>query len=323
MFCAARLERLEVLCRRRDPDGLRHWCSGAAAVSGASLVPGGGVGDCREPASRWRRWRAGASPRAGPTQDFSISPSTFCFMPRTVWVYYRRSGAKRAYWGLAAFFFFYRTGSSFLAFAALAVKTSDSQPGRMRIEPFYYRGLTESETILLFVLCCLFPAYFPGWRRMAVQRVCWLTTPLTRIYSGYSDAEAASSAPGITRLLAAVIRRVPGLHRVFGSLLHSRTSRHRTPDIFSAHGAGVHKGLSAPAGAAVKTCWSGRIFHCRHMAVISARGAVRVVGVFHGCGVAPGVTGGRRQSRLWRYSCSRWWLPINSGQERILTSDAS
>jgi hypothetical protein len=44
--------------------------------------------------------------------------------------------------------------------------------------------LTEgSETILLFVLCCLFPAHF-AWLAWLFGALCWLTTA-TRIYSGY------------------------------------------------------------------------------------------------------------------------------------------
>ncbi|MCF6630412.1 CDP-alcohol phosphatidyltransferase family protein, partial [Raoultella ornithinolytica] len=81
-------------------------------------------------------------------------------------------------------FSFIGTGSSFLAFAALAAKHQIANPGYAHKSFYYLGGLTEgSETILLFVLCCLFPAYF-AWLAWLFGALCWLTTA-TRIYSGY------------------------------------------------------------------------------------------------------------------------------------------
>ncbi len=49
---------------------------------------------------------------------------------------------------------------------------------------YYLGGLTEgSETILLFVLSCLFPACFP-WFAWVFGALCWMTT-FTRVWSGY------------------------------------------------------------------------------------------------------------------------------------------
>ena len=76
------------------------------------------------------------------------------------------------------------TGSSFLAFAALAGKHNIDNPGYAHKSLYYIGGLTEgTETIALFVLCCLFPAHFTlfAW---AFGALCWLTTT-TRIWSGY------------------------------------------------------------------------------------------------------------------------------------------
>jgi phosphatidylglycerophosphate synthase len=60
-------------------------------------------------------------------------------------------------------FAFVGTGSSFLAFAVLAAKRGIAGAAEGGPKAFYYLGgLTEgTETILLFVLACLFPGAFP------------------------------------------------------------------------------------------------------------------------------------------------------------------
>ena len=81
-------------------------------------------------------------------------------------------------------FAFIGTGSSFLAFAALAAKHNIDNPGYAHKSFYYVGGLTEgTETIVLFVLCCLFPAHFTllAW---VFGALCWLTTT-TCIWSGY------------------------------------------------------------------------------------------------------------------------------------------
>ncbi len=73
-------------------------------------------------------------------------------------------------------FSFVGTGASFLAYAIIAAKreiTTDAQ-GRKSI--FYLGGLAEgTETIVAFVLICLFPDLFP-WIAMIFGAMCWLTT---------------------------------------------------------------------------------------------------------------------------------------------------
>ncbi|WP_434585297.1 CDP-alcohol phosphatidyltransferase family protein [Klebsiella sp. R390] len=92
--------------------------------------------------------------------------------------------AQNAVAGSWLLFAFIGTGSSFLAFAALAAKHQIDNPGYAHKSFYYLGGLTEgSETILLFVLCCLFPAHF-AWLAWLFGALCWLTTA-TRIYSGY------------------------------------------------------------------------------------------------------------------------------------------
>lgn len=86
-------------------------------------------------------------------------------------------------------FAFIGTGSSFLAFAALAAKYSIDNPGYAHKSFYYLGGLTEgSETIALFVLCCLFPAYF-SWLAWIFGALCWLTT-FNRVWGGYVTLRA-------------------------------------------------------------------------------------------------------------------------------------
>ncbi len=81
--------------------------------------------------------------------------------------------------GLAATFLvfsFVGTGSSFLAYAIMAAKRGVTSELRGRKSLYYLGGLTEgTETIVAFVLCCLFPAFFPlvAW---VFGGLCWLTT---------------------------------------------------------------------------------------------------------------------------------------------------
>lgn len=78
-------------------------------------------------------------------------------------------------------FAFIGTGSSFLAFAAVADKYKLENLDYPHKSFYYLGGLTEgAETILVFVLFCLFPAYFPllAWLFGAL---CWFTT-LTRVW---------------------------------------------------------------------------------------------------------------------------------------------
>lgn len=57
---------------------------------------------------------------------------------------------------------FIGTGSSFLAFAAVAGRRGDTAAAFPRKGIYYLGGLTEGfETIVVLVLMCLFPAHFP------------------------------------------------------------------------------------------------------------------------------------------------------------------
>jgi phosphatidylglycerophosphate synthase len=74
---------------------------------------------------------------------------------------------------------FIGTGSSFLAFAAVAAEEGRKAPGFPAKGLYYLGGLTEgAETILLFVAMCLWPAAFPVLAAMFAT-LCLITT-LTR-----------------------------------------------------------------------------------------------------------------------------------------------
>ncbi|ARD38905.1 CDP-alcohol phosphatidyltransferase family protein [Edwardsiella ictaluri] len=84
-------------------------------------------------------------------------------------------------WLLCAFI---GTGSSFLAFAALAQKHHLQALAYPHKSFYYLGGVTEgTETILLFIAFCLWPSLFAplAWLFGAL---CWFTT-LTRVWGGY------------------------------------------------------------------------------------------------------------------------------------------
>lgn len=80
---------------------------------------------------------------------------------------------------------FVGTGSSFLAFAAIAAKRGDQTTGFRTKGIYYLGGLTEGfETIMLFLAMCLFPASFPtlAW---VFAAACGVTTIL-RWHQGWT-----------------------------------------------------------------------------------------------------------------------------------------
>lgn len=81
-------------------------------------------------------------------------------------------------------FSFIGTGCSFLAFATMAAKNSLTSIRYPQKSLYYLGGITEgTETILLYVLMCLFPVYFPELA-YGFSILCALTTVI-RIGSGY------------------------------------------------------------------------------------------------------------------------------------------
>ncbi|WP_067519351.1 CDP-alcohol phosphatidyltransferase family protein [Endozoicomonas ascidiicola] len=89
-------------------------------------------------------------------------------------------------------FSFMGTGSSFLAFAIMAEKHQLTEPHFKHKSLYYLGGLAEgTETILLFVLFCLFPHYF-SILAYSFAAICFLTTFL-RIMGGYKSISLAEN----------------------------------------------------------------------------------------------------------------------------------
>lgn len=81
-------------------------------------------------------------------------------------------------------FAFIGTGSSFLAFAALAAKHRLENLSYPHKSFYYLGGLTEgAETFLFFILFCLLPQHFAALAWL-FGTLCWFTT-LTRVWGGY------------------------------------------------------------------------------------------------------------------------------------------
>ena len=87
---------------------------------------------------------------------------------------------------------FVGTGASFLAFASQADKHAISHPDFSYKGLYYLNGLAEgTETILCFVLMCLFPASFPILA-YGFAAICVITT-INRIYFGYRTLKTVNS----------------------------------------------------------------------------------------------------------------------------------
>jgi len=89
--------------------------------------------------------------------------------------------------GLAAAFLifsFIGTGSSFLAFAAMAEKYQITRIQFKNKSLHYVGGIAEgTETLLLYIAICLWPQHFPSMA-WGFGTLCLITTA-TRIYGGY------------------------------------------------------------------------------------------------------------------------------------------
>jgi phosphatidylglycerophosphate synthase len=81
-------------------------------------------------------------------------------------------------------FSFVGTGSSFLAFAIMAERRGLQSANYGNKGFYYFEGLTEaSETVLLFLLCCILPSAFPVLA-LCFAGLCLLTT-VSRVVRGY------------------------------------------------------------------------------------------------------------------------------------------
>jgi len=98
-------------------------------------------------------------------------------------------------------FAFIGTGTSFLAFAIMATRHGLARPHFQQKAFYYLHGLTEgTETVLAFVLFCLFPTHFP--LLAVVFAAACLVTTATRLWGGHRTLRALEQAahePGVTR----------------------------------------------------------------------------------------------------------------------------
>jgi phosphatidylglycerophosphate synthase len=79
---------------------------------------------------------------------------------------------------------FVSTGTSFLAYATLAAKRGETSSDYPTKGIYYLGGLTEgSETIALFLACCIWPTQFPVLAYIYAS-LCALTT-VTRLVTGW------------------------------------------------------------------------------------------------------------------------------------------
>lgn len=80
-------------------------------------------------------------------------------------------------------FSFVGTGSTFLAYSAVAAERGLTTTARGQKSIYYLGGLTEgTETILAFVLFCVFPARFPILA-VGFGILCWATTVFRIIFA--------------------------------------------------------------------------------------------------------------------------------------------
>lgn len=90
--------------------------------------------------------------------------------------------------GLAAavlLFTFVGTGGSFLAFAVMAERRGIKSVIYKNKGIYYLGGMTEgTETLLFFILCCVFPDFFPVLA-YCFSALCFMTV-ITRIVGGYT-----------------------------------------------------------------------------------------------------------------------------------------
>lgn len=118
----------------------------------------------------------------------------FVFYGAVVFGFALADPARNALAAALLLFAFIGTGSSFLAFAIMANRYQLQRPRFPRKAFYYLHGLTEgTETILAFLLFCLFPSLFP-YLATAFAVACFITTA-TRLWGGYHTLVQAAPDP--------------------------------------------------------------------------------------------------------------------------------
>lgn len=109
-----------------------------------------------------------------------------------VWGFALADPERNAMAAATLIFSFIGTGSSFLAFGIMAAKRDIEKIDYPQKSFYYLGGITEgTETLLVLVAFCLFPAYFP-FIAYVFAGLCWITT-VTRIIGGYYTLKEADS----------------------------------------------------------------------------------------------------------------------------------
>ncbi|MBU2515649.1 CDP-alcohol phosphatidyltransferase family protein [bacterium] len=119
----------------------------------------------------------------------------FIFYSAVVWGFALGNPERNALAAATLVFSFVGTGSSFLAFAAMAAKLDIKSIKYPQKSLYYLGGLTEgTETIIFLVLFCLFPEFFPAMAYVFAA-LCWLTT-IIRIVTGYKTLAVQTKGKG-------------------------------------------------------------------------------------------------------------------------------
>ena len=123
----------------------------------------------------------------GPTDAGAFLDIAFdFFFYATVPMGFALADASNATAAAALLLAFVGTGSSFLAYAAIAAKTAATAPEFPHKGIYYLGGLTEgAETIAIFTIMCLWPIQFPALA-FGFAALCGLTT-LMRWWRGFVD----------------------------------------------------------------------------------------------------------------------------------------
>ena len=108
----------------------------------------------------------------------------FIFYSAVVWGFALANPDRNALPAATLIFSFVGTGVSFLAFAVMAAKRNIRNIDYPQKSLYYLGGITEgTETIALFIACCLFPRFFPILA-YGFSLLCWITTA-TRVVGGF------------------------------------------------------------------------------------------------------------------------------------------
>ena len=117
----------------------------------------------------------------------------FIFYSGVVFGFALANAAENALAASLLIFSFMGTGGSFLAFGIMAEKYSIKHAHFSHKSFYYLDGLAEgTETIILFILFCLFPHAFT-WLAVGFAVVCLITT-IVRVWAGYQTIKQYESS---------------------------------------------------------------------------------------------------------------------------------